>query len=407
MKFTYRVAGPSDRENYIDFINYVFSHAHEPSDFKSMLPKEYGDGRESHAVHFLALDAQERIRAAIALLPFSLHIAEHTLNCGFIGSVSVHPYARKEGHMKKLMAMADSWMRKKDIDLAVLGGLRQRYQYFGYTKGGLHINYTVNTDNIRHALKDVSANGFTVEEITDASDVRLTEIYAMHQLLPVRTDRQPEQLFDILHSYGHRLYAAMKNGRFTGYFTACENIIAELTVKNPADYKSILKCRMQTETAGEITILVSPWDCALMRTLNGFAENITITSGENYKVYNWSKTLPAFLTLKKLVSGRISDGCCHLCVDEKQLTLCCTNEKITVCEDNTATKTTPEHKNIGGNASSTAAARNTSCVCETYTSLELQEKIFAPSALLRPAYIGNAPADWFPVPISIPVADQF
>ena len=45
MEFTYRIADPSDRENYIDFINYVFSHAYGPSDFKTMLPKEYGDNR--------------------------------------------------------------------------------------------------------------------------------------------------------------------------------------------------------------------------------------------------------------------------------------------------------------------------------------------------------------------------
>ena len=406
MEFTYRVAGPSDRENYIDFINYVFSHAYAPSDFKCMLPKEYGDGRESQAIHFLALDAQEHIRAVVALLPFSLHIAGHTLNCGFIGSVSVHPYARGEGHMKKLMAMVDSWMRKKDIDLAILGGQRQRYQYFGYTKGGLHMSYSVEIRNLRHALNDVSTDGFTIEEITDANDARLGEIYALYQMSPVRAERAPEQLFDILRSYGHRLYAAMKNGSFAGYFTACKNVIAELTVKNPAHYKPILKCRMQTEADNEITVLVSPWDRALMRTLDTFAEDVRLTSGENYKVYSWYKTLPTFLTLKKLVSGRISDGCSHLCIDGKPIRICCENGEISFCEDNTAA-TVAASQNIDVNASGTSAAKNISSIYEKYTSLELQEKIFAPSALLRPSYIGGAPSDWFPVPITIPVADQF
>lgn len=401
MEFTYRIADPSDRENYIDFINYVFSHAYGPSDFKTMLPKEYGDTRESHAVHFLALDAQERIRAVIALLPFTLHIAEQTLNCGFIGSVSVHPYARGEGHMKKLMAMADSWMRQKDIDLAILGGQRQRYQYFEYTKGGIHLSYTVKVCNLRHALKDVSTDGFVIEEITDASDLRLAEIYAMHQMLPIRTDRHPKQLFDILRSYDHRLYAAMQNGRFAGYFTACGNTIAELTVKNPTAYKPILKCRMETSSDTDIKVLVSPWDCVLMRTLDTFAEDVNLTSGENYKVYNWTKTLPAFLTLKKIVSGKISDGHCQLCIDGELLSVHCENGVITISE-NKVSNHIESQKN--SDASHTAVTKT---FAEEYTSLELQEKIFAPAALLHPAYIGGAPADWFPIPMSVPVADQF
>lgn len=395
MEFTYRVADPADRENYIDFINYVFSHAHEPSDFKDMLPKEYGDGRESRAVHFLALDAQERIRAVVALLPFTLHINDHTLNCGFIGSVSVHPYARSEGHMKKLMAMADSWMKKKGIDLAVLGGARQRYQYFGYTKGGLQLSYTVDEGNIRHALRNVSVDGFSIEEITDADDARLAEIYALHRMSPVRIERAPEQLFDILHSYGHHLYAVMENGRFAGYFTACEDTIAELTVTNPAFYKPILKYRMQTAAAGKLKVLVSPWDCSLMRTLDAVAEYTALSTAENYKVYNWLKTLPAFLTLKKLVAGHISDGSCRLCVNGEKIVISCAEGKVTAAGLTPAE--TPD----------SAAKDFAAPVSETYSSFELQEKIFSPAALLRSAYIGGAPADWFPVPLTIPVADQF
>lgn len=399
MEFTYRTAGPSDRENYLDFINYVFGHAHEPTDFKTLLPKEYADGHGGHAVHFLALDAQERIRAVVALLPFTLNIGEHKLKCGFIGSVSVHPYARGEGHMKKLMAMADSWMEKKGIDLAVLGGLRQRYQYFGYTKGGLQVSYCVNSDNIRHALKDSSADGFQIQEITDETDMLLSEIYTLHQMSPVRADRNPEELLPILHSYGRQLYALMEHGNFAGYFTACRNTVGELTVKNPAHYKPALKCWMQTKNCSEITLSVSSWDSALMRTLDAIAESAVLTTGENYKVYQWSKALPAFLTLKRIVSGHISDGSCHLCIDGQKIALCCEGGQITVSgNDSAASASTSPDEN---------SASVSSPIWEEYTALELQEKIFASSGFLRPCYIGGAPADWFPIPLSVPVADQF
>ena len=41
------------------------------------------------------------------------YAADHLGNERFIGSVSVHPYARGENHMKTLMAMAEEWMKNK------------------------------------------------------------------------------------------------------------------------------------------------------------------------------------------------------------------------------------------------------------------------------------------------------
>lgn len=383
MEFTYRIAGPADRESYIDFINYVFSHALKPSDFKEMLPKEYGDNRTGSAVHFLALDAQEHIRAVVALLPFTFKIGDSDLSCAFIGSVSVHPYARGEGHMKKLMSMADSWMKKKQIDLAILGGARQRYQYFGYTKGGLHLLYTVDSDNIRHALKEISTDGFTIEEITDASDCRLSEILALQQMSPVHTERNSDDLLDILRSYSRRVYAVMENNRFSGYFTATGDSVAELSVKNPAHYKAVLRLWVELSCQRQLTVMVPPWDHSLMRTLDSFAEYTNMGTGENYKVYRWETVLPALLTLKKLVSGHLSDGICSLCIDGQTLEICSEAGQISI------------------------GAPSSHILPETYSSLELQEKIFSPSALLHPVYIGGAPADWFPIPLSVPIADQF
>ena len=39
----YLLAVPQDREEIVDFANFVFSQAHEPHDFKKLLPKAYAD----------------------------------------------------------------------------------------------------------------------------------------------------------------------------------------------------------------------------------------------------------------------------------------------------------------------------------------------------------------------------
>ena len=67
-------------------------------------------------------------------VPLSLLVAGKPLRAAGIGTVSVHPYARGEGHMKKLMHMTLEECRENGADLAMLGGQRQRYEYFGFTQ---------------------------------------------------------------------------------------------------------------------------------------------------------------------------------------------------------------------------------------------------------------------------------
>ena len=103
-------------------------------------------------MHRIAVDERGKIRALIAVLREELEVGGKALQAGFVGTVSVHPKARGEGHMKVLMG---EWVKemRETCDLAVLGGQRQRYEYFGFTRGGSQYKYSVNRSNIRHALK--------------------------------------------------------------------------------------------------------------------------------------------------------------------------------------------------------------------------------------------------------------
>ena len=101
----YLVAAPADHDDCLDFGNFVFSQAHAPHDFKALLPKVYGDSVccTVEARHFIAW-RDGRIRAMVACLPTVMHYLDRQLSIGFVGTVSVHPYSRGEGHMKRLMA---------------------------------------------------------------------------------------------------------------------------------------------------------------------------------------------------------------------------------------------------------------------------------------------------------------
>ena len=156
----FEIATPADYDEIVEFANFVFSYAHCPHEFKPMIPKAYGENPLMWPEHFVARE-NGRIRALVGFETFSQRIAGETLKIGYIGTVSVHPYSRSKGYMKKLMAMAHEYARENGYDLLSLGGQRQRYEYFGYASGGTVRNFTITSTNIRHALSDVDEQGIS------------------------------------------------------------------------------------------------------------------------------------------------------------------------------------------------------------------------------------------------------
>ena len=72
----YVLGTPADRDDIIDFANYVFSQAHVPHDFKKLLPKTYADGVEGiEQWHFLAKQ-NGKIRGMVACKPLTMHVLD-------------------------------------------------------------------------------------------------------------------------------------------------------------------------------------------------------------------------------------------------------------------------------------------------------------------------------------------
>ena len=142
----------SDREDIIDFINMVFSQTGQPHDFKILLPKLYADDSDTSACHFLAKE-DGKIKAVVGLFPTEHVTGGQRLKIGHIGSVSVHKYARGRGYMKQLMAMAYDAAKHGGYDALVLGGKKNRYQYFGFQPTEAAAKYSFIPENFSHQYK--------------------------------------------------------------------------------------------------------------------------------------------------------------------------------------------------------------------------------------------------------------
>ena len=214
----YRLARPQEEADVLDFINMVFSMHSQPHDFAALLPKVYAHPGFAR-YHYVAVE-DGHIRGTVALLPLTLRVEENcALKAGYIGSVAVHPYSRGAGHMKALMRMALTDAEAQGYDLLALGGRRQRYAYFGFEKGGQRLTFSLNSDNVRHAMADVDEDAVRIREVTDAQDTVLDDVWQLSRRQMLTCERDRERLLDIFHSWHNALYVledARQDGTFLG-----------------------------------------------------------------------------------------------------------------------------------------------------------------------------------------------
>ncbi|KGE17296.1 GNAT family N-acetyltransferase [Paenibacillus wynnii] len=289
----YRMATPNEREECIDLANYAFR-----LDFETLMPKAYDKNVDSSAMHMVAADEKGRLRAQVAVFPESLTVCDYTLRTCYLGTVSVHPRARSEGHMKVLMNM---WLGelRNTYDMVVLYGQRQRYEYFGFTLGGVKFKYFVGEANVRHALRHVNDTGIS---FCSFFEVEGAESFA-HSINTSRLayiERNVQQLPLIFKSLHQKALGVLENGKLIGYLIVNEagDEISECAMKNTDDISRTIKAYMVYSRAERVSIYTPEYDIPLNTTLGSIAEDYVIETSDMYNILDFANVLKAYLTLK-------------------------------------------------------------------------------------------------------------
>lgn len=367
----------SDREDILDFGNYVFSQAHQPHDFKKLVPKLYGEDSHTEQYHYLAKE-DGKIKAMICALPGRLVVAGQELKTSGIGTVSVHPYARGKGYMKKLMAMAEEEMKAQGCDMGVLSGQRQRYGYFGYEKAGVEVSFLVTATNLRHCCREESEKTFRFAPLEEASPF-LEQAYELYQSLPVCGARPKAEFCTILRSWQSEPLAVLKDGDFAGYLTLGQGgALAECELINPDDYIWVLQALMREKNLQEFHVLAAAYDTRKISRLLRFCERYTIETSDNFRIFHYQRVLSAYLALKNQVAP-LYDGSLVVAIEgEQPLKISVAGGATSVCP----TKEAPQVK---------------------LTAMEAVPFFFSPIDARR--LQEPVPAGWLPLPLFLPKPD--
>ena len=293
----YRKAIPDDFPNILNFINMVFSMSHCPHDFRQLLPKLYEKGQEEKSIHYLALENEE-IKACVCVLPITLCCENKTITCATVGSVSVHPYSRGKGYMRKLMHIAIEDMKKSNISMSTLSGLRNRYQYYGYEKGGFVFQYCFTPDNFRHCREKFPKRKITLCQIQDTENPLLTEIQAIQENQILFAKKNPSDFLAIMKSWNAKLYSILENQMCKGYVALQGNQILEMRLTDKVLLFASLEECLKESGSKELFLRILPYDTYLLKECTQLFESFTIALDDNYMIFDYPKVLDFFLNVK-------------------------------------------------------------------------------------------------------------
>lgn len=318
-------------DDYVDFINYVFGFNGKDSDFTRLLPKLYRPECDP-AYHSFNVVADGRFKAAVGVFPSEQTVCGIKLRCVGIGNVAVHPRARGEGYMRRLMEMAIDDMIAGGADFSALGGRRQRYQYFGYDRAGTQYAFTVSADNIRHCFGNSPIPFKAIPVRADDADA-LDAIAALSAEQPYAPIRPREELYHILTSWRAHPWLVIDGGRPVGYAIINGDNVTEILARRDEDFIGIVRALYHAHRSSSLSIKLPAWQLAYIRALEPIAESITVGAPEMFSVYCYRRVIEAFLQLKAtctpLPDGELT-ALIHGRAGDEQLRIAVSGSAITV-----------------------------------------------------------------------------
>lgn len=271
------------------------------------MPKVYSMNLNSSGHHHI-LKENGKIVAVVGVYKQAFQIGEIILKTGFIGSVSVSEQCRGKGYMRLLMEKAEEDMRKEGLSLAMLGGKRNRYGFFGFEIGGIYTEYDYVEENIRHTIGAESGPIVKLIPVNDASDPCIDSMYELYKK-ECMTCRSREYFYLSCITWEYYVFQIKINDKFAGYLISSEDCsyIAELELNDWDDFLYVARECMSKVKQKKLIIRTQLWETEKSDVLQSTCELYRCIPNLSYKILDYPKALTAMLVLKQSYQ-HLSDG---------------------------------------------------------------------------------------------------
>jgi predicted N-acetyltransferase YhbS len=163
--------------------SYLCSRNHFPLSYPHVSTKERIDYESAYI-----LRDKGRIASLVRIFSLVAVVGKQKIKVGGIGSVATHPDYRGKGCMKRLMDFCIGEIKRRNYAFSILGGDRQRYNFWRYETSGLEAIFTLTPRSIEKSgeSKLISIKTFSGEEEI------LKKIITSHEKFPLRIERSKD-----------------------------------------------------------------------------------------------------------------------------------------------------------------------------------------------------------------------
>lgn len=301
-----------DNKKLISFLDEVFfTDDPDERDFLNLLPKCYKDKYRPAYNNFVVQGEDGEFRSAIGSFYNDMTVGGEAIKACCIGNVAVGTKYRSMGYMIELMELSVEDMGKNGVDVAYLGGQRQRYGYFGFESSGTVYRFNFSRSAYRHSLKAMPC-GLEISELQPDDIESIENIDRLYSRLPVRSNRATENYNDILRSWRDRPYILKKDGEFVGYFVLDHHktCVCECDVVDKKYYPNLVAAALEYTEERSLTFVVAPFEKDKLEFFTKTSDGFNVDGCEMILVYNFEKVIGAYLKAKasyaKLCDGEVT-----------------------------------------------------------------------------------------------------
>ena len=301
-------AQPKDFEEILEVSNRIFA-GDDNNYFQTYHPALYKDGVNTATDH-IVIKEDGKIMGIVGWFPSFMNVLGERLEVCGVGTVCVDKSCRGKGYMKQMMEELLREMKERNVPLAVLGGRRQRYEYYGFTPSAICSNFFFNYDNAKHIFGKETEAIYTFITPNGSETELFEKCLALYQRRKAYTERTAEGFYDCLCNCRCKPMFIYKKGEFAGYACVSGNnaTINEYELEDNLDSCRMLKDYIQAfDLRGVSVSQIFHFERDKLSVLAKICEGTSTTGADSYLIQDFAKVITAFAKLKATYTN-IPDG---------------------------------------------------------------------------------------------------
>lgn len=290
----------------LEFLNICFTGRADSRHFEDRYSKFWVDDEEHMACHY-AIREDGKLVASVGIYPYTVYIAGRKFTFATVGNMGVDPSTRGKGYMNELYLNANEVLKEKKIDVARLGGLRSRYDRYGYEPCGFMYNFFFILRNAKEYLRNNEVPKYEIKTFKETDKEIMDFVRSLYSKQGIHIDRGDDHgFYQSLIFFESVPYVALVDGKPVGYFSTSGNDIYDLAADTPENFMGILSTFVANEQK-DFHLMVAPDMVENIRLLSKISEDMSLAISSRYKIMNWAGIVEASLALKSEVAP-LTDG---------------------------------------------------------------------------------------------------